>query len=885
LVFGMHMNRPKTSGRGLCLGDEKLHVRGVTYGTFQPVAGSPFPPPEQVSRDFQAMAAHRVNAVRVYEVPPRWLLDLAQTHGLRVMVGVPWEQHITFLDDPGRAQSIIERVRAGVRSCAGHPAVLCYAIGNEIPAAIVRWHGRRRVERFLRRLYRVAKAADPEALVTYASYPSTEYLDLGFADLACFNVFLEEEQAFARYVARLQNIAGNRPLLVTESGLDSRRGGVRAQADALAWQVRHTFASGAAGIFVFSWTDEWHRGGHDVLDWDFGLTDRTRQPKPSLAAVRTAFEGVPFPHEGPWPRISVVVCTHNGARTLPECLDHLRELDYPQFEVIVVNDGSSDATAEIVAERGFTLLNTDHQGLASARNAGLAAATGEIVAYLDDDAYPDPDWLHYLAASFAESDHAAVGGPNIPPPGEGVVARCVAGAPGGPMHVLVSDHEAEHIPGCNMAFRRSNLEAIGGFDPAFWTAGDDVDICWKLQEAGQTVGFSPGAVVFHRRRDSIRKYLGQQYGYGKAEALLERRWPSRYTRHGYLAWTGRIYGNGTATESRRRKVHYGQWGKGLFQSLHSPAPGFLSSLPLMPEAHLAIAALGVLSLLAVLWSPLLLALPLFAASAVAMALAALASEGAAAAAATGTSRLDRARRRALTSLLFMVQPLVRLAGRVRVALFAQPGRGAPTLPRARTVSLWSERWRSHQSRVTDLEQSLVEAGGVVRRGGAYDRWDLEVRRGLLGAVSVRTVVEEHGGGRQMMRTRVWPRPSRALGAAPLLAALAVLAWLDGAQGAAAILSAGALTIAGLALVDTSAAMRIALEALRRLPEVDEARLASDANEGPIDLLKALRVMERARRSPAPRPEPTNANANGNGDGAASPHDGNTPHEHPHRVAP
>ena len=216
----MQMNRPKTSGRGLCLGDEKLHVRGVTYGTFQPVAGSPFPPPEQVSRDFQAMAGHRVNAVRVYEVPPRWLLELAQKHGLRVMVGVPWEQHITFLDDPGRAQSIVERVRAGVRSCAGHPAVLCYAIGNEIPAAIVRWHGRRRVERFLRRLYRVAKAADPEALVTYASYPSTEYLDLGFADLACFNVFLEEEEAFARYVARLQNIAGNRPLLVTESGAE-----------------------------------------------------------------------------------------------------------------------------------------------------------------------------------------------------------------------------------------------------------------------------------------------------------------------------------------------------------------------------------------------------------------------------------------------------------------------------------------------------------------------------------------------------------------------------------------------------------------------------------------------------------------------------------------
>jgi len=70
-----------------------------------------------------------------------------------------------------------------------------------------------------------------------------------------------------------------------------------------------------------------------------------------------------------------------------------------------------------------------------------------------------------------------VGGPNLPPPEDSVVAACVAASPGGPLHVLLDDVEAEHIPGCNMAFRREVLEEIGGFDPIYRSAGDDVDVC------------------------------------------------------------------------------------------------------------------------------------------------------------------------------------------------------------------------------------------------------------------------------------------------------------------------------------------------------------------------------------------------------------------------
>ena len=176
----------------------------------------------------------------------------------------------------------------------------------------------------------------------------------------------------------------------------------------------------------------------------------------------------------------MVVCSYNGARTIRDCCEGLAQLEYPNFEVIVVNDGSTDATPDIVSQYDFRLISTENRGLSNARNTGWQEARGEIVAYIDDDAYPDPHWLTYLAAAFMRTTHVGIGGPNLPPPGDGPIADCVANAPGGPVHVLLSDTEAEHIPGCNMAFRKTALQAIGGFDPQFRTAGDDVDVCWRL---------------------------------------------------------------------------------------------------------------------------------------------------------------------------------------------------------------------------------------------------------------------------------------------------------------------------------------------------------------------------------------------------------------------
>ena len=815
--------RPRARGKFLFVGNEKLYVRGVTYGTFRPRAdGTEVPEPAVVERDLALMAANGINAIRTYSVPPRWLLDAAQRHNLRVMVGLPVERYIGFLADKRRDAPDIEAlVRTGVRACAGHPALLCYAVGNEIPAPVARWFGRRRVERYLERLYRAAKDEDPEGLVTYVNYPSTEYLRLDFLDFMCFNVYLESQQRLQAYLARLHTLAGERPVVMSEIGLDSRRHGEHLQARTLDWQVRSAFAAGCAGAFVYAWTDEWHRSGEDVEDWDFGVTRRDRSPKPALRAVRDAFADVPFAPSLPWPRVSVVVCTYNGSRTISECLDALTRLDYPDYEVIVVDDGSTDGAAAIARRYACRLIQTENRGLSSARNAGLGAATGEIVAYLDDDASPDPHWLTYLAATFLSSSHAGVGGPNVAPPGDGPIAECVARAPGGPVHVLLTDREAEHIPGCNMAFRKACLEAIGGFDPRFRVAGDDVDVCWRLQERGWTLGFSPAAMVWHHRRNSLYAYWKQQIGYGRAEAMLERKWPEKYNGPGHVRWAGRIYGQGLTQVLRwtRSRVYHGIWGVAPYQSLYEPAPGLLGSLPQMPEWHLITAILLGITALSASWRPLRLALPLLVLGLVVP--LAQACVSAARATFPDAPSATPLARRLLTAGLHLLQPLARLRGRLREGLTPWRCRGAvrPAPLWRVTTSIWCERWQPPDERLRAIETSLRAAGACVLRGGPHDRWDVEVRGGFLGAARMLMAVEEHGGGRQLVRLRSWPvipvrGPILTLG----LGAVALAAIHDRAWPAAAVLGLCALLPLLKGMEEAAAAMATVASSLRRLRE-------------------------------------------------------------------
>jgi GT2 family glycosyltransferase len=748
--------RAVVEGKYLARDGRRLQLQGVTYGPFAPnAAGEQFPSAHRVRDDFERMHAIGINSVRTYHVPPAWLLDLADEHGMGVFVDVPWPKHLCFLDDRRSRQEARQRIgEAAGRGCR-HSSVLAYSIGNEIPASVVRWHGASRVERFLAELRDVAKQADPDGLVTYASFPPTEYLDLSFLDFASFNVYLHDRVTFRRYLFRLQNLVGVRPLVLGELGMDTLRNGELHQAEFLAGHVREAALMGLAGAFVFAWTDDWHTGGHAIEDWAFGITHRDRLPKASYHALREVFDASPASMLPQTPRVSVVVCSYNGGTTLDQCLQSLLALDYPDYEVIIVDDGSTDDTRAILAR--YSTVRAIHQpnrGLSSARNVGLQAATGSIVAYTDSDCFADANWLTQLVYQLQHSDAAAVGGPNLTPE-DGWLAGCVAAAPGQPTHVLESDQVAEHIPGCNMAFRRAALEAINGFDSQYRKAGDDVDVCWRLQQAGYWIAFAPGAFVWHHRRQTARAYLRQQAGYGEAEALLQFKHPDKFNGRGDGKWRGVLYGASLRGICLGRDMIYrGTFGTGLFQCLYQPGPAHWAMLPGTLEWHLAA---GLVAAAGLFWWPAWIVV----AAMLALSIGIAAVQAVQAVLAPSHRGLSA---RLVIMALCYLQPLVRSWARYRTRLFSYgypiPAPIAPesqglrlSLAGRGTLAYWSEANHDRTELLGVVVAYLVENRWGTSIDSGWADWDIEVHYHPWTFLQIATAQEEHGGSKRLIRVR------------------------------------------------------------------------------------------------------------------------------------
>jgi glycosyltransferase involved in cell wall biosynthesis len=652
-------------GKQFAVGSQRFHFRGVTYGTFQPRDdGARFPGHDQIKRDFAAMHDAGFTVVRTYTAPPDEMIELAADWNLRILVGAFYPDWRYSLGLSARQRREIARdarrtVRTLSRRLAGVEAVLGLCLGNEVPADVVRWIGTKAVSTAIGDLVEVVRAEDDGQLVTYANYPTAEYLPLDELDFLTFNVFLERPGDFRRYLTRLQHLAGDRPLVLGELGLDSgpTRTGERRQAEALEWQLETALDRGVAGSCVFTWTDDWWVGDAAVEGWHFGLTHADRSPKPALTVARHWNRRVVADLRPEWPTLSVVICAYNSEATIDECLRHTCALDYPDLEVVVVDDGSIDSTPGIVGRHPRArLVSMEHAGLSAARNVGWRAASGDVVAFLDSDAYPPQEWPYYLVLGLDGEGAAGVGGPNIPPPSDPAGAQQVARAPGGPIHVLTTDDRAEHVPGCNMAFRRTVLDEVGGFDPVFTAAGDDLDLCWRLLDGGREIGFHPAAMVWHHRRSGFRAYLRQQYGYGRAEAIVEARHPDRFNRSGSARWRGRIYDN--SSEVGGRRIYRGLYGTAPYQSVYR---GASHGLDLAHHLGLPLVAAGVLSAPLALLSPVL-GVP---AAAALLVLVALGLADVAIARPPRNQRRGRLRFRLAVAGLRISQPLVRSWGRAR----------------------------------------------------------------------------------------------------------------------------------------------------------------------------------------------------------------------------
>ena len=238
-------------------------------------------------------------------------------------------------------------------------------------------------------------------------------------------------------------------------------------------------------------------------------------------------------------RISVVIPVLNAARTLPLLFDALDRLQPAPLEILLVDNGSTDegpALMQSFAERTeptVKLLEESKRSAAAARNTGIRAAKGEIVAFTDSDCSPDPTWLASLASSFDDPD-------------VGAVAGRVVGAPGTTLLELFSSLYTLRLPGetsqhrdwtprsggfptANFSVRRALAIELGGFDENVVIYGEDYDFCARLYTLGASIAYRPEARVAHHHRVSVGGMTKQAFGFGRGHAYL-------FRRHGSGLW-------------------------------------------------------------------------------------------------------------------------------------------------------------------------------------------------------------------------------------------------------------------------------------------------------------------------------------------------------------
>ena len=209
--------------------------------------------------------------------------------------------------------------------------------------------------------------------------------------------------------------------------------------------------------------------------------------------------------------VSVVICTYNRADYLKKCLDSMHDQNYDNFEVIVVNGPSTDETENLLKKYPFKVIQQkEKSGLSAARNLGIRTAKGEIIAFIDDDAVADKDWLDELTRVYTTEDIVSVGG-KIAPMWLSERPEWYTDQLGGYLSLLDLSQNIKqivfpHCPyGCNMSFKKRIFKEIGYFDILMGRtssknllSGEEIDLCKRINERGYKIIYSPKAIVYHQ---------------------------------------------------------------------------------------------------------------------------------------------------------------------------------------------------------------------------------------------------------------------------------------------------------------------------------------------------------------------------------------------------
>ena len=265
--------------------------------------------------------------------------------------------------------------------------------------------------------------------------------------------------------------------------------------------------------------------------------------------VRRGFlESRGFPVIKEIPLVSVVVPVRNRPEEIQACLQSLLELDYPKekLEVLVVDDASTDRTAMVVSGFPVQLIRLAEQRQAPfCRNLGGRKAGGEILAFIDSDCLADPGWLKELVPVFRDPSVGAVGGKVASHYNEKNLDRyeqvMSSLSMGNWPRRSTKKEPFFYVPSCNLLVRRQAFLKVDGFQEEL-VVGEDVDLCWRLQDQGQQVEYRPAGTVYHRHRNRLRTFCSRRFDYGTSEPLLQKRHPRRNKTFGFplagaLFWT------------------------------------------------------------------------------------------------------------------------------------------------------------------------------------------------------------------------------------------------------------------------------------------------------------------------------------------------------------
>ncbi len=233
-------------------------------------------------------------------------------------------------------------------------------------------------------------------------------------------------------------------------------------------------------------------------------------------------------HPTSYPSVSIIIPVRNRPQEIRACLTSLAKLNYPaeKIEILVVDDCSSDTTPAVIREFPVRLLALKmHRQASFCRNIAAGHANNEILAFIDSDCEADPDWLLDLTPVFREKSIAAVGGMidsfytiNQLDQYEKVQSSLTISS------WYKRSNELDrffYVPSCNFLVRRNCFKALGGFKNDLHV-GEDVDLCWRIQNSGLQVDYRPVGTIFHKHRNQLQAFCRRRFDYGTSEPQLQK---------------------------------------------------------------------------------------------------------------------------------------------------------------------------------------------------------------------------------------------------------------------------------------------------------------------------------------------------------------------------